>query len=125
MTPNTHVSKKAGLNREILDTAPALLMPLRRYKGLETGGLWVEVPTKRLKPSQTCPECGQVRKKTLSERTHRCEPCGHTEPRDITSARGLELGAARNTDSTSITSGTDDARVCALRNAIAIALRLG
>lgn len=85
--PGRCVAQKAGLNREILDTAPAMLMQLLRYKVLETGGMWAEAPTKKLKPSQTCPACGTVRKKALSERTHRCENCGHTEPRDIASAR--------------------------------------
>lgn len=85
--PGKNVAQKAGLNREILDTAPALLMQLLRYKVWETGGMWVEAPTRKLKPSQTCPECGHVRKKLLSERTHQCEACGHTEPRDIASAR--------------------------------------
>lgn len=80
------VAQKAGLNREILDTAPALLMQLLRYKVLETGGLWVEAPTRKLKPSQTCPACGYIRKKSLSERTHECEACGHSAPRDIASA---------------------------------------
>jgi putative transposase len=85
--PGKNVPQKAGLNREILDTAPALLMQLRRYKVTDTGGMWAEAPTRKLKPSQTCPECGHVRKKSLSERTHRCESCGHTEPRDMASAR--------------------------------------
>ena len=85
--PGKNVPQKAGLNREILDTAPALLMQLLRYKVTDTGGMWVEAPTRKLKPSQTCPECGHVRKKNLSERTHRCEACGHTAPRDIASAR--------------------------------------
>lgn len=85
--PGKKVAQKAGLNREILDTAPALLMQLLSYKVTDTGGMWAEAPKRKLKPSQTCPECGQVRKKILSERTHRCDACGHTEPRDIASAR--------------------------------------
>ena len=85
--PGRNVAQKAGLNREILDTAPALLMQLLRYKVSDTGGMWAEAPTRKLKPSQTCPECGHVRKKSLSERTHRCASCGHTEPRDTASAR--------------------------------------
>jgi len=85
--PGKQVAQKAGLNREILDTAPALLMQLLRYKVTDTGGLWAEAPTRQLKPSQTCPACGHVRKKALSERTHRCEACGHTEARDFASAR--------------------------------------
>ena len=85
--PGKNVRQKAGLNREILDTAPALLMQLLRYKVMETGGMWVEAPTRKLKPSQTCPECGHVRKKSLSDRTHLCVSCGHTANRDIASAR--------------------------------------
>lgn len=85
--PGKNVAQKAGLNREILDTAPPLLMQLLRCKVLETGGMWVEAPTKKLKPSQTCPMCGNRHKKSLSERMHECGNCGHTEPRDIASAR--------------------------------------
>lgn len=85
--PGTNVSQKAGLNREILDTAPALFTSLLRYKVLETGGEWVEASTRKLKPSQRCPACWALAKKSLAERTHACVQCGHTEPRDIASAR--------------------------------------
>jgi len=44
--PGTRVSQKAGLNREILDTAPALLMQLLSYKVMDTGGDWAIAPTK-------------------------------------------------------------------------------
>ena len=85
--PGNHVAQKAGLNREILDTAPALLMQLLRYKVLDTGGDWAIAPTKKLKPSQTCPSCGAVSKKALEERVHVCRDCGYTEPRDAAAAR--------------------------------------
>ena len=85
--PGRNVAQKAGLNREILDTAPALLMQLMSYKVTDTGGEWAIAPTKKLKPSQTCPCCGNVSKKTLNQRVHECEVCGHTEPRDTASAR--------------------------------------
>ena len=39
--PGKQVAQKAGLNREILDTAPGLFTSLLRYKVLETGGEWV------------------------------------------------------------------------------------
>ena len=84
--PGRNVAQKSGLNREILDTAPALFTELIRYKVTETGGEFVDVPTRKAKPSQTCPACGEVVKKTLAERFHRC-PCGHREPRDAASAR--------------------------------------
>lgn len=85
--PGKNVQQKAGLNREILDTAPARLMELISYKVQETGGWFCEAPTRQLKPSQRCPECGNVHKKKLSERTHSCGVCGFTEPRDVASAR--------------------------------------
>ena len=85
--PGTRVAQKAGLNREILDTAPALLMQLLSYKVKDTGGDWAIAPTKKLKPSQTCPCCGAVSRKALEERVHVCKTCGHTESRDTASAR--------------------------------------
>jgi putative transposase len=77
---------KAGLNREILDTAPGAFLAMLRYKAPESGSELIEVPTRTLKPSQTCPACGRVERKKLSQRTHRC-PCGHAEPRDAASGR--------------------------------------
>lgn len=85
--PGKQVAQKSGLNREILDTAPGLFTSLFRYKVLETGGEWVDAPTRTLKPSQRCPHCWHVTKKQLSQRTHSCEQCGHQEPRDTASAR--------------------------------------
>ena len=107
--PGKNVKQKAGLNREILDTAPALMMQLLRYKVPETGGLWAEAPTRKLKPSQTCPMCGRGQKKRLSERVHLCV-CGHTEPRDIASARVVLNWALYGTPTAPNPSGTDGDR---------------
>ncbi len=85
--PGKNVAQKAGLNREILDTAPALFTSLFRQKVLETAGEWVEAPTRQLKPSQRCPACWALAKKSLSDRTHECSRCGYTEPRDMAAAR--------------------------------------
>lgn len=85
--PGKQVAQKAGLNREILDTAPGLFTSLFRYKVLETGGEWVDAPTRKLKPSQRCPHCWHVAKKQLSQRMHYCEQCGYQENRDTASAR--------------------------------------
>lgn len=85
--PGSRVAQKAGLNREILDTAPALFTTLLRCKVLETGGEWVDAPTQKLKPSQRCPACWALARKSLSERMHQCVDCGHTESRDMASAR--------------------------------------
>ena len=81
-----NVKQKAGLNREILNTAPAMTLNLLQYKAEEACGEFVEVPTKQVKPSQTCPDCGAKKKKTLAERWHSCE-CGCEKPRDVASAQ--------------------------------------
>ena len=85
--PGKKVAQKTGLNREILDTAPGLFTSLLRYKVLETGGEWVDAPTRKLKPSQRCPKCWNVAKKQLLQRRHDCKQCGHQENRDTASAR--------------------------------------
>jgi putative transposase len=87
--PGKNVRQKAGLNREVLDTAPAGLLQKMNYKVIETGGLYLEAPTRQLKPSQTCPApgCGAQQKKLLQQRWHCCHICGHEEDRDEASAR--------------------------------------
>jgi putative transposase len=69
-----NVKVKAGLNRAILDISPATFLAKLRYKMEEAGGEVLDVPTRTVKPSQTCPACGH--KEVLSESTHRCRPCG-------------------------------------------------
>jgi putative transposase len=85
--PGKNVAQKAGLNREILDTGPAAFLTMVRYKAEEARSLFMEAPTRKLKPSQRCPACGSVKKKLLSVRIHLCADCGHTEPRDAASGR--------------------------------------
>jgi putative transposase len=85
--PGSKVRQKAGLNREILDTAPAALLQKIAYKVQETGGLYLEAPTRTLRPSQSCPACGTVTKKLLGQRWHCCQACGHEEDRDSAAAR--------------------------------------
>ena len=82
--PGKNVAQKSGLNREILDTSPAKLLALIRYKVEETGGRYEEVPTRKVKPSQRCPKCTVVVKKSLGMRQHSCE-CGCNMPRDAAS----------------------------------------
>ena len=77
---------KKGLNRSILDTAPSTFINLLKTKAEEAGSLWVEVPTRQVKPSQTCHRCGGQRKKLLSERKHQCG-CGASCSRDENAAR--------------------------------------
>ena len=79
--------QKAGLNRSILDVGMGAFLGMLEYKLQEASGFLVKVPTKKVKPSQTCPDCGYQRKKELSERIHLCEECGYTTGRDIAAAQ--------------------------------------
>jgi len=78
--------RKKGLNREILDTTPSLFLKLLKCKAEEAGLYWVEIPTRQVKPSQTCHGCGIQAKKTLSERMHHCS-CGIKCSRDENAAK--------------------------------------
>jgi putative transposase len=77
--------QKAGLNRAILDGAPATFLAMLRYKAAEAGTVYAEASIQRLKPSQTCHQCGRQVKKSLAERWHTC-PCGASCSRDANSA---------------------------------------
>jgi putative transposase len=78
--------QKAGLNKSILDVGFGMLKSAIKYKVEEGGGQFIEVPTKKVKPSQTCPKCGNQHPKTLDERIHQCGKCGYEQDRDIASA---------------------------------------
>ncbi|MCC5666400.1 transposase [Nostoc sp. CHAB 5784] len=79
-------AQKTGLNRSILDVGMGALRSAIEYKLAEAGGIFVEVPTQKVKPSQTCPQCGSQKKKELSERIHSCS-CGFTCDRDLAAAQ--------------------------------------
>lgn len=85
-SPGKQVRQKSGLNKSILDAAPAAFYASLRYKAEDAGVLLEVAPTRRLKPSQTCPKCGAVKKKALSERVHSCN-CGYSAPRDVASTQ--------------------------------------
>lgn len=79
--------QKTRLNRSILDVGFGMLREAIKYKVIEAGGVFVEVPTKKVKPSQTCPSCGHQKKKELSERVHKCEKCNYQQDRDVAAAQ--------------------------------------
>lgn len=105
--------QKSGLNRSILEVGMGRISKYLEYKLAEGDGIYVESPTRKLKPSQRCAKCWELTPKTLSDRLHVCSnlECGHVEDRDVnaaqvnlTWARGQELvpsSAAKSPSSTS------------------------
>jgi len=96
--PGTNVRQKAGLNRALLDAAPAMLVSYISYKAERAGGMMVKAEAAF--SSQDCSSCGERVAKPLSERMHRCD-CGTVLHRDHNAAvnildRALEAhGRAR------------------------------
>ncbi|QJB43561.1 RNA-guided endonuclease InsQ/TnpB family protein [Dolichospermum flos-aquae] len=88
--------QKAGLNKSILDVGMGMIKSALKAKLSDIGGLFVEVPTRKVKPSQTCPKCGNQEKKSLAERTHVCHNCGYTQQRDIAAAEVMLLWYSNN-----------------------------
>ncbi|WP_292744712.1 transposase [Nostoc sp. NMS4] len=78
--------QKAGLNKSILDVGFGMLRSTIKYKIEQIGGVFIEVPTRRVLPSQTCPKCGHQHKKTLDVRVHKCGVCNYLQDRDIAAA---------------------------------------
>lgn len=72
------------LSRDVNDAAWGKLRNNLAYKALKAGCELVEVDPKYT--SQTCPECGTVEKKALSDRIHECD-CGCVLDRDVAAAR--------------------------------------
>jgi len=85
--------QKTGLNRSILDVGWGMLKSAIKYKLEEGNGVFVEVPTKTVKPSQTCPKCLHQQKKELDERIHSCQKCGYIQDRDLAAAEVMILWA--------------------------------
>lgn len=84
--------QKTGLNRSILDVGWGILGGMLEYKVVEAQGVFIEAPSITLKPSQRCPDCWEVKPKTLAERLHQCS-CGCVEDRDVASAKVCLLWA--------------------------------
>jgi len=81
--PN-RAAAKAGLNKSILDAGWYTFTRIVSAKAAWAGRTIIFVDPSST--SQTCPNCGAIRKKTLDERLHSCE-CGCELDRDTAAAR--------------------------------------
>ena len=86
MTHKGKTRQKTGLNRNLLDVGIGNIISLIQDKLSECDGVFVEVPTRKVAPSQTCPDCGVKKKKQLSQRVHQCS-CGCILDRDVAAAK--------------------------------------
>ncbi|MFE1333135.1 RNA-guided endonuclease InsQ/TnpB family protein [Streptomyces microflavus] len=91
--PGSMVRQKAGLNRSILDVAPAEIRRQLDYK-TRWNGSRLAVCDRYFPSSKTCSACGwQNPRLTLADRTFTCEPCGLTIDRDLNAARNIAAHA--------------------------------
>jgi putative transposase len=83
--------KNRKLSKSISDAAWSAFRNWLEYFGKVFGVVTVAVPPHYT--SQNCSNCGEVVKKSLSTRTHKCHHCGFVLDRDWNAARNiLELG---------------------------------
>ena len=75
---------QSHFGKSITDAGWSSFIAFMEYKADSFGSAVVRAEAKGT--SQTCPECGNIVKKELSERWHSCE-CGYEAPRDVASAR--------------------------------------
>lgn len=86
---------KSHNRKSIIDAAWGIFLHQLTYKAECAGRQTVAVDPRGT--SQTCPECGLVESKNLSERVHAC-PCGCVLDRDVAAARVIlarALGSSR------------------------------
>ncbi len=76
--------QKSGLNKSILSVGFGSLNSQIAYKIEAKGGLLLSLNTRKVKPSQRCPNCGVVHREwaNLSNRYHVCNDCGFEIDRD-------------------------------------------
>lgn len=81
--------RKAGLNKSFADSALGDLISKIETKCKGTDREFVKVAAHFT--TVDCSKCGAKIKKALSQRTHRCTECGHTEGRDSNAAKNILL----------------------------------
>ncbi|MDQ8738172.1 transposase, partial [Paenibacillus sp. LHD-38] len=75
------------LAKSIADAGWTQLVQFTTYKAESAGRTVVQVDPRNT--SQQCSSCGEMVKKTLAVRTHRCDPCGYVADRDVNAARNI------------------------------------
>jgi len=97
---NTKGLAKSKLARDVHDASWSTLLGMIDYKASKGGGHAVGVDPRGT--SQECSGCGEIVRKSLSQRTHRCTSCGLVLDRDVNAAinirrRGLGISLSSAT----------------------------
>lgn len=82
---NVSGMSRGRLAKSILDAGWSIFLNQLRVKAANAGRKLIEVNARGT--SQTCPKCGNVKRKELSERTHVCGQCGLVCHRDHAAAQ--------------------------------------
>ncbi|MER5355868.1 RNA-guided endonuclease TnpB family protein [Kitasatospora sp. NPDC002551] len=91
--PGRKVPQKAGLNRSVLDVAPAEVRRQLTYKTSWYGST-LAVCDRWFPSSKTCSACGEQNPRlTLADREYHCGHCGLSLDRDINAARNIAVHA--------------------------------
>jgi putative transposase len=83
----------SSMRKLMLDAGWGKFVNFVGYKAESAGKRMVQVDPKGT--TQECSVCGEMVRKTLSERTHRCPFCGAVMPRDYNSARNVKFSALK------------------------------
>lgn len=83
---------RTRMAKSIMDAGWSIFLTQLRNKAEDAGCEVIEVDCRGT--SQTCPACGTVKKKVLSERVHRCD-CGCVIDRDVAAAQIILARAMR------------------------------
>ena len=65
----------------------SIVSKMLAYKEEEAGGMYLESPTRTLKPTQRCNKCWKLTPKSLSDRIHDCQHCPEVCGRDENAAK--------------------------------------
>lgn len=85
-------SKGSALKRSVSDAAWGGFLEKLRSKAEEAGAKFEEVPTRLVKPTRRCSDCGVVKDREdmpLCQRQYACAACGFTLPRDRNACRNM------------------------------------
>lgn len=86
-----NASSKSGLNKSFADAGLGQLLTMIETKAKAQNREFIKV--KPHYTSQDCPQCGNRQKKSLSQRTHRCDRCNYIVPPDVAAAINIKAKA--------------------------------